>query len=140
MVKKTGVRAAAIIVRNTKVILMFRRKKGRSYWTFPGGGIEEGETGKEAVVRETKEETGLVCKKVRLLFRVKTYEDSTTKHPFYLCEVSDGEIVLGGPEAKRNNETNYYEPQWVAVKKVGKLNLLPEIAKKEFLRWLSTFK
>lgn len=39
-----------------------------TYWTFPGGGVEEGETLDQAVVREVKEETGLDVRTIRLLF------------------------------------------------------------------------
>lgn len=31
----------------------------KPYWTFPGGGIDEGETPKDAVIRETLEEVGI---------------------------------------------------------------------------------
>jgi 8-oxo-dGTP pyrophosphatase MutT (NUDIX family) len=36
-------------------------KKETDYWTFPKGTPEEGETGLETAVRETKEETGVIC-------------------------------------------------------------------------------
>jgi len=50
----------AIIVREGKILLQLRNHRPfEGFWGFPGGHIEEGETAKEAVVREIKEETGL---------------------------------------------------------------------------------
>lgn len=46
----------AIIKREDKVLLVYSRKYG--YYKFPGGGIEQGETDTEALVREVAEETG----------------------------------------------------------------------------------
>lgn len=53
----------AIMVKEGKVLLQLRNHRpfeGR--WGFPGGHIEKGETAKEAVIREIKEETGLELK------------------------------------------------------------------------------
>jgi 8-oxo-dGTP pyrophosphatase MutT (NUDIX family) len=36
-------------------------KPGAEYWTFPKGTPEQGETGIETALRETKEETGVGC-------------------------------------------------------------------------------
>ena len=115
---RTGVRASAIIIKDNKILFIHRKKNGEEYWVFPGGGIEDGESGNEAVVREIKEETGLTCTKVKPAFAVETYEGGI-KHPFYFCEVNDGEIVLGGPEAERRSQENWYDPQWVEFKVFG---------------------
>ncbi|MFA6554117.1 MAG: NUDIX hydrolase [Candidatus Paceibacterota bacterium] len=40
-----------------KLVVVYASEKG--YWTPPGGGIEQGETYEEAVVREVKEETNM---------------------------------------------------------------------------------
>lgn len=52
-------RASAIIIKKGKVLLMHRRKFGKEYWVFPGGGVEEGETSGDAAIREVKEETDM---------------------------------------------------------------------------------
>lgn len=53
-------RSQAIIVRNNNQILMVRQRtdRGKLVWSYPGGGIEQGETPEEACIREVKEETG----------------------------------------------------------------------------------
>lgn len=50
--------ARSIIIRDRKVMMIFSRKYG--YYKFPGGGIEAGESPLQAMIRETREETGLV--------------------------------------------------------------------------------
>lgn len=58
--------AGAIIVRSEKRILKYlllqslsNSKKGKEFWYFPKGHIEEGETEEEAARREIFEETGI---------------------------------------------------------------------------------
>lgn len=53
------VRAVAILIEDGRVALMERHRSGRHYFTFPGGGVDPGETAEQAVVREMEEETGL---------------------------------------------------------------------------------
>lgn len=56
--------------------MVCHKTPSRTYWTFPGGGVNEGETLEQAVVREVKEETGLDVKVVRFLFE-ENYEAGT---------------------------------------------------------------
>jgi ADP-ribose pyrophosphatase YjhB (NUDIX family) len=49
-------------------LLLVRRgtPPGRGLWSVPGGRVESGETGAEAVVREVQEETGLLVEPGRV--------------------------------------------------------------------------
>lgn len=53
------VRAVAILIEDDKVAVIERHRQGRHYFSFPGGGVDEGETVEQAVVREVEEELGL---------------------------------------------------------------------------------
>jgi len=50
----------AIIIKNDKVALVKSLKE--NHYKFPGGGIEDGESHIDTLIRETKEETGLIIK------------------------------------------------------------------------------
>lgn len=50
--------ARCICIRSGKIMMVHSKKY--DYYKFPGGGIEEGETLAEAMIRESREEAGLV--------------------------------------------------------------------------------
>ena len=52
--------ARSIIIKDKKIAMVHSLKY--VYYKFPGGGIEQGESPVNAMIRETREETGLVVK------------------------------------------------------------------------------
>ena len=56
------IRAAGILVKDGKILLVRHEKNDKSYWLIPGGGVDFGETVEEAVIREYQEEVGLPIK------------------------------------------------------------------------------
>jgi 8-oxo-dGTP diphosphatase len=54
------VRAGAIVVRGGSILVIQRAQRGERWFEIPGGGVEPDETPAGAVVRELREETGLV--------------------------------------------------------------------------------
>jgi len=66
--KRIRIRVAGILLnRKNELLLVNHRKKGKSYWLLPGGGVEYGETMEQALKREFKEELSLRIKKVENL-------------------------------------------------------------------------
>lgn len=71
--------ADVVIVKDNKVLLVQQRKEvAKGLWSYPGGGVENGETLEDAVIREVKEELG-VDLTAPILF--KTYNITTPRGP-----------------------------------------------------------
>lgn len=96
----------AVIVDRGRVLLVQRGSepmKGR--WTIPGGLVEVGESLTEAVVRETREETGLHVEPielVELLDRIYREENRVRYHYViadYLCRVTGGDLLAASDAA-----------------------------------------
>jgi len=52
--------ADVVFIEDDKVLLVQQRKKiAEGLWSYPGGAVEDGETVKQAVVREVNEELGV---------------------------------------------------------------------------------
>ena len=128
-------RVSAVIVKNGKILLIRRVKPGEEYFIIPGGGVDEGETQEEALIREVKEELTLDVVKHKFLFSIENIEvpQKITIHKgnrnehFYLIEEHTGTPEIGGPEKERMNENNQYHIEWVEIKRMLQMkNIFPE--------------
>ena len=88
-------RARAIVIQDDAVLLIERCRGGRTYWVFPGGGIEPGETAADAARREVAEETGLL---VEIQRRVAIVTFPTVRQHFFLASLTGGTIGTGTGE------------------------------------------
>jgi ADP-ribose pyrophosphatase YjhB (NUDIX family) len=63
----------AIITDAAGRLLLIKRghQPGKGLWSIPGGRVEPGETDEQAVIREVREETGLVVQPGRLIGAVR---------------------------------------------------------------------
>ncbi len=80
-----------IVERGGQVLLVRRRyRDGGLRWTFPGGSIEPMESDREAVIREVREEAGVLVHAVRLLGE-RQHPDTDVDIEYWLCQWLSGE-------------------------------------------------
>lgn len=127
-------RVSAIIVNDKKILLIHRIKNNTEYYVFPGGGKEEGESDNDAVKREVKEETNLDVENIKFAFDDTEILPNGDSNKFYFVAVSDGEPKLIGPELEDFSPSNYYNPEWIELKKIKDLTLFPTTGKNELLK------
>jgi 8-oxo-dGTP diphosphatase len=83
--------AVALVVRGFNVLVIHRREgRGGLSWALPAGTIEPDETGSEAAVRETAEETGVIAHAERFLGR-RVHPDTGRMVEYWLCSWISGE-------------------------------------------------
>lgn len=105
-----------------RVALIRRRRAGREYWSFPGGGIKSGESPSRAARREVAEELGLDVRPERLLA-------VASGHALFLATI-DGEprLRMRGPEVARPADRDRYRPEWVPLDRLPDLDVRPRRA------------
>ncbi|MCR4648122.1 MAG: NUDIX domain-containing protein [Lachnospiraceae bacterium] len=89
--------ARAIIIRGDKIALVYSQRD--KYYKFPGGGIHDDEDKKEALIREVREEVGMVVipESIRefgsVLRRQKSDKAENTifeqENYYYFCDIQD---------------------------------------------------
>lgn len=106
-----------LIHKDDRYLLQDRIKKDWKGYTLPGGHIEPGESIVDAVIREMKEETGLMIKSPRLC-GVKQFPIEGGRYIVFLFETDqfDGELA-GSDEGKMH---------WVKVSNLSNVNLVSD--------------
>ena len=108
----------SIIIKEDKVAMVYSKKY--DYYKFPGGGIEIDESQKEALIRETFEETGLIINLASIqdygyVHRIQKGEKEAVfiqDNYYYLCDVESnvGLQHLDDYEAEENFTLVYIDP------------------------------
>jgi 8-oxo-dGTP pyrophosphatase MutT (NUDIX family) len=131
---KTNYREAirAIIFQGNS-ILMVHTNKGD--YKFPGGGVNKGESHKETLEREVKEETGYLVNSVKSKIgvfierNIDEYEENAifqmTSY-YYKCEISDNKTLQKLDDYEFELE---FSPVWILIDEAIYLN--EEILKKD---------
>lgn len=115
-------RSMALVVRDSKILMVETYRFNRRIYELPGGGIETGESPSEAALRELKEECGLhgtIIRQLNTLHR----KDGSTEYVFLVAVPSDCVPIVGtDPETADGEEQ--------AIKNVGFMKL-DELSEKD---------
>ena len=118
--------ARSIILRDGKTAMIHSLKY--DYYKFPGGGIENGESPVDAMIRETREEAGLVVipdsiQEYGYVHRIQKSDSDPTEcfvqdNFYYLCSALDDTVSqkLDGYEAQESYRLEFIDPQ-TAIRK-----------------------
>jgi 8-oxo-dGTP diphosphatase len=115
------------ILEENGMYLIAQRKRDDDYglkWEFPGGKLDEGETGEECIVRELMEE---LCIEVEVIDFYDEFVEDDITILYYLVRRVSGKFTLNDHE----------KLQWVFLDELGDYDLLSgdrEIARKLALR------
>lgn len=118
-------RSAVIIVENDRVALIERVRDGHTYYLFPGGTIEEGETAQAAAIREAYEELGVHVELHTLAAVVRFHNDDQY---YYHATISAGVFGLGTGEELSSDPTSArgsYRPLWLARQDLTHYDIRP---------------
>ncbi len=112
----------AVVIKGGDVLLIVRGKApGYGQWSIPGGAILLGETQKEAVTREIREEVGILVEPIGLvkaLDRIVHDEKGKVLYHYvlldYLCLYHSGNLRVG---------SDAMEARWVKASDIGRYGL-----------------
>lgn len=91
--------AACALVDADGRVLIAQRPEGKpmaGLWEFPGGKVERGERPEQTLIRELKEELGVVVNEnclAPLTFASHAYPDFHLLMPFYVCRRWEGTVT-----------------------------------------------
>lgn len=105
------VKVVAAIIKDGNKVFITERGHGefKGKWEFPGGKIEEGETGEEAVVREINEELRSTVKVLKFFGEINdVHGDKCFNVKFYICELVEGNLEL----------TEHLASKWIEPKNI----------------------
>jgi ADP-ribose pyrophosphatase YjhB (NUDIX family) len=114
--------AVSVVVTNAEGSILLQRRVDNELWGLPGGGMELGESVGQAVIRETKEETGLEVEPIGLVGiysdpnHVIAYADGEVRQEFSICFKAR---VVGGEASVADKESK--EVRFVAIDSLDKL-------------------
>jgi ADP-ribose pyrophosphatase YjhB (NUDIX family) len=118
-----------ILLQDEQVALIWCEEGGETFYCFPGGRLELGETWEEAAIREAREELGVETRLERLVATFHLTQAGNLAHGegrYYLATAVGGVFGSGdGPEYVPGLYPGVYAPRWVALSDLSTLDVRP---------------
>lgn len=112
------IKVVAAIIKNEDKILATKRGYGEfiNMWEFPGGKIESGETKKQALVREIKEELNIEINVDKFALDIEyQYPNFYLFMSCFMCSIKEGSIEL----------LEHNDGKWITKEELNTLKWLP---------------
>lgn len=112
------IKVVAAIIKNEDKILATKRGYGEfiNMWEFPGGKIEPGETKKQVLVREIKEELNIEISVDNFALDIEyQYPNFYLFMSCFMCSIKEGSIEL----------LEHNDGKWITKEELNTLNWLP---------------
>lgn len=128
--KKFNFRVGGIIVSDDEKKVLLHRKESYNFWMLPGGRVEMLEGTEDAIVREIKEELGIVINTDRLIAITESFFklDDITYHELafnYLLKLPQNCKLLQEKDEFCGIEGTEYRYKWVDRRELDEVQLRP---------------
>ena len=112
---RTRIRAARLAIENDSILLIEHKSDSDEFWVPPSGGVEYSETFEECVIREMREETGLVPTVDRLMHLREFTQTGTGIHHvalFFRAKVNSLSAVTGSDHEFGPDDQQIIDVEW----------------------------
>ena len=121
--KSVRIRVCGILIDRDKMLLIAHKKNKDVYWLLPGGGVDYGESLKEALCREFEEELNVQVEVDELALVADSIDPSGSRHVVnicFFCRYKSGEYLLG-------DDDRLYDFRFFAENELSKVEIFPPI-------------
>ncbi len=128
MAEKIDVRPATIVIKKDKVLAIKSKYGKEEFYLFPGGGVEFGETLRDAAIRETLEETGYKVEIIKPVY-INEYIDAKNKSRRVINLFFFAKLRGKRKNKIKNDGGKIKQIEWISIDKVKKINIKPRLIK-----------
>lgn len=141
---KFNYRVCAMIISDGKILAMHDERS--PYFYLPGGRVKMGETAEDAVIREVREELGIIAKIARPLWLNQAFFTEDVDHLryhelciYFLMDISETDLLERGNEFTVNEGKKTHTFEWLDFDRLKEEYFYPLFLKKEIFNLPNEF-
>ena len=141
---KFNYRVCAMIISDGKILAMHDERS--PYFYLPGGRVKMGETAEDAVIREVREELGIIAKIARPLWLNQAFFTEDVDHLryhelciYFLMDISETDLLERGNEFTVNEGKRTHIFEWLDFDQLKEEYFYPLFLKKEIFNLPNEF-
>ena len=141
---KFNYRVCAVIISDGKILAMHDERS--PYFYLPGGRVKMGETAEDAVIREVREELGIIAKIARPLWLNQAFFTEDVDHLryhelciYFLMDISETDLLERGNEFTVNEGKKTHIFEWLDFDQLKEEYFYPLFLKKEIFNLQNEF-